>query len=216
MDSIGLPELRDGLILYIIIVASLSVHEWAHAYTADRLGDDTPRYQGRVTLNPLAHMDLLGTVIFPLICIFMLKGGFFFGWGKPVIVDVSNFKHRRRDHILVTLAGPGSNLVLALLGAIIGGVAYNLDPNTRELFGLMIFINIALAVFNMIPVPPLDGGQILRHAIGMSDEAFYHLSRWGFLILILAINLTPVRVLLGLAITTVARPYEIIYALLIR
>ncbi len=216
MDSIGLPELRDGLILYIIIVASLSVHEWAHAYTADRLGDDTPRYQGRVTLNPLAHMDLLGTVIFPLMCIFMLQGAFFFGWGKPVIVDVSNFKHRRRDHILVTLAGPGSNLVLALLGAIVGGIAYNLDPNTRELFGLMIFINIALAVFNMIPVPPLDGGQILRHAVGMSDEAFYQLSRWGFLILILAINFTPIRMLLSLAIGAVARPYEIIYTLLIR
>src|SRR5690606_37317232 len=108
---------RNGLILYIILVASLCVHEWAHAVTADKLGDDTPRQQGRVTLNPFVHIDLMGTVVFPLFCIFFLKGAFFFGWAKPVMINLSSFRHRQRDHILVTLAGPGSNLVLALLAA---------------------------------------------------------------------------------------------------
>lgn len=209
--GIGPAELRSGLILYIIIVASLSVHEWAHAYTADRLGDDTPRYQGRVTFNPIVHMDLFGTVIFPLLCIFVFKGGFFFGWGKPVMVNVANFKYRARDHILVTLAGPGSNLALALIAAIVGGLAYGFDPKTMELFGLLIGINVVLAVFNMIPIPPLDGGQIMRHVVGMSDETFLNLSRWGFVILIVAINFTPLRAVLGAAVGIVQYPFAYVY-----
>lgn len=213
--GIGPAELRQGLILYIVLVASLSVHEWAHAYSADRLGDDTPRSQGRVTLNPIVHIDLLGTVVFPLICIFVLKGGFFFGWGKPVMVNHANFAHRRRDDILVTLAGPASNLVLALLAAIAGGLVYTADPKTAELFMLIIFLNVALAVFNLIPLPPLDGGRVMRHVVGMSEEAFINLSRWSFLILIVAINIPPVRRLLGLAMETVSIPFLLIYNVLI-
>ena len=86
--GIGLAELRAGLIYYILLVASLCIHEWAHAFSADKLGDPTPASQGRVTLNPIAHMDLVGTVIFPLLSIFVLPGGFFFGWGKPVMPEV--------------------------------------------------------------------------------------------------------------------------------
>ncbi len=218
MDFLGIgpAELRNGLILYIILVASISVHEWAHAFSADRLGDDTPRYQGRVTLNPLSHMDLLGTVIFPLMFIFVFDSRFFFGWGKPVMVNVANFRHRTRDHILVTLAGPGSNLVFALLGAIVGGLVYGFDSNTTELFGLVIGLNVVLAVFNMIPIPPLDGGQIMRHVVGMSEETFLNLSRWGFLILIVAINLPPIRYALGLVIMTVQTPFFLLYELIAR
>jgi Zn-dependent protease len=215
MDFLGIgpAELRDGLILYIILVASLSVHEWAHAYSADRLGDDTPRYQGRVTLNPLAHMDLVGTVIFPLVCIFVLKGGFFFGWGRPVMVNVANFRNRTRDHILVTLAGPGSNLGLALLAAIVGGLAMRIDPGMERLFFLIIGLNVLLAVFNMIPIPPLDGGQVLRHAVGMSEETFYNIARWGFLILIVVINIHPFRVALMNAVDLAAFPFLTIFRL---
>ncbi len=218
MDFLGIgpAELRNGLILYIVLVACLSVHEWAHAYSADRLGDDTPRSQGRVTFNPLVHMDMVGTVIFPLVCIFMLKGGFFFGWGKPVMVDLRNFRNQKRDHIIVTLAGPGSNIVLAFLAAIIGGLVYRMDPNTAQLFGLVIYLNVILAVFNMIPIPPLDGGQIMRHVVGMTEETFYNLSRWGFLILILAINFTPLRAVLGIAVNFVQTPFLLIYSLLIQ
>ncbi len=216
MDFLGIgpDELRKGLILYIVLVASLSVHEWAHAFTADRLGDDTPRLQGRVTLNPIVHMDLLGTVIFPLLCIFVFKGGFFFGWAKPVLVNISNFEHRRRDHILVTLAGPGSNLVLALIAAIVGGLVYGLDPKTPELFLLVIGLNVVLAVFNMIPIPPLDGGQIMRYVVGMSEETFFNLARWGFLILLVAINLPPVRAVLGFVIDLVQTPFLLVYGLI--
>ena len=162
------PEtLRRGLILYIVLIASLCIHEWAHAITAHKLGDPTPDSEGRVTLNPVAHMDLLGSVIFPLIGIFVLSGGIIFGWGKPVRINPSNFAHRKRDEILTTLAGPASNIALAFLGAVVGGLIYKFEPRTTELFVQLIGINVLLAVFNMIPLPPLDGGQIMRHAVGM-------------------------------------------------
>ena len=217
MDFLGIgpAELRQGLILYIVLVASLSIHEWAHAFTADRLGDDTPRLQGRVTLNPVAHMDLLGTVIFPLVCIFILGGSFFFGWGKPVMVNHANFKHKKRDDIITTLAGPFSNLVLALLSAAVGGLVYRADPNTLELFRLLIGFNVALAVFNMIPLPPLDGSRVMRHAVGMSEETFINLSRWSFLILMVGINLPPIRAALGIAIQVCSYPFFVIYSALI-
>lgn len=213
--GIGPAELRSGLILYLVLVASLCIHEWAHAFAADKLGDDTPRLQGRVTLNPVAHMDLLGTVIFPLICIFLLKGGLFFGWGKPVMVNHSNLGHPKRDDIIVTLAGPGSNLVLALFAAIVGGLVYSADPDTAELFMLIILLNVALAVFNLIPLPPLDGGRVMRHLVGMSEETFMNLARWSFLILIVAINLPPVRALLSLVMQAASVPFVLVYNALI-
>ena len=182
--DLDLTTLRNGLLFYIVLVCSLCIHEWAHAFMADRLGDDTPRHFGRVTLNPVAHMDLYGTVIFPLVCIFLLGGGFLFGWGKPVPVNVSNFAHRRRDDTIVTLAGPVSNLLVATLAAVVGGLLYKQDPRTAELFLLIIRLNVTLAVFNLIPLPPLDGGTVLKHAIGMKDETFLMISQWSFVILL--------------------------------
>jgi Zn-dependent protease len=210
--GIGYAELREGLIFYILLVVSLSIHEWAHAFTADKLGDPTPASQGRVTLNPIAHMDLLGTVIFPLLCIFVLPGNFLFGWGKPVMVNISYFKNRVTGDILTTMAGPASNLVQALLAAIIGGLLCRfVDPALAPLVGMFIFLNVVLAVFNMIPIPPLDGSHVLRHAVGMSDETYYNLSRWGFLVLIVAINLPPFRAALSVAISAVAGPFLLLF-----
>ncbi|HLP25437.1 MAG TPA: site-2 protease family protein, partial [Acidobacteriota bacterium] len=185
--DLDLSTLRDGLLFYIFLVCSLCIHEWAHAFVADKLGDDTPRALGRVTLNPLPHMDLFGTVIFPLVCIFAFPGGFLFGWGKPVLVNPANFKRPRRDDVLVTLAGPMSNLALALLAAVLGGLLYRTEPRTTEIFMLVIVLNVTLAVFNLLPLPPLDGGQVLRHAVRMRDETYLTLSRWSFLVLLLAL-----------------------------
>ena len=210
--GIGFAELREGLLYYILLVVSLSIHEWAHAYSADKLGDPTPASQGRVTLNPLAHMDLVGTVIFPLMSIFVLPGNFFFGWGKPVMVNISYFRHRVRDDILTTLAGPGSNLALALLAAVIGGLLCRfVDATLSPLVITFIGLNVVLAVFNLIPLPPLDGSHVLRHAIGMSEETFYGIARWSFLILIVAINLPPVQAVLGFVIALVASPFVLLF-----
>lgn len=209
------PEtLRRGLIFYIVLIASLCIHEWAHAFTAHRLGDDTPAHEGRVSLNPVVHMDLLGSVIFPLMCIFLFPGGLLFGWGKPVRINPSNFTHRKRDELLTTLAGPGSNIGLAILAAIIGGLLFRLEPRTAELFIQLIGINVLLAVFNMIPLPPLDGGQVLRHAVNMTEETFYGIARWSFLIIIIAINIPAFRLLLGAVMGIVSWPMLQIYRLL--
>jgi len=209
------PEtLRRGLIFYLVLIASLCVHEWAHAITAHKLGDDTPDREGRVTLNPIVHMDLLGSVIFPLLCIFVFPGGLLFGWGKPVNIDISNFRHRRRDEILTTLAGPGSNLALALVAAIVGGILFRFEPRTAELFVQLIGINVLLAVFNLIPLPPLDGGRVMRHIAGMTEETFHNIARWSFLIIIIAINIPAFRMVLGAVMGLVAAPYLLLYRLI--
>lgn len=213
MDTgIGLAELREGLLFYILLIVSLSIHEWAHAFTADKLGDPTPASQGRVTLNPIAHMDLLGSVVFPLLCIFVLPGNLLFGWGKPVMVNTSYFKNRVRGDILTTLAGPASNLALALLAAIIGGMVCRfLDPALGSLVVSFIFLNVVLAVFNLIPLPPLDGSHVMRHAVGMSEETYNNIARWSFFILIIAINLPPVRAVLTFVMGAVATPFLLLF-----
>ncbi len=206
-----LAALREGLMFYIVLVVSLSIHEWAHAFTADRLGDNTPRQDGRVTLNPAAHMDLFGSVIFPLVCIFLFPGGLLFGWGKPVMINPSNFANRKRDEVFTTLAGPMSNLALALLTAVVGGLLYRFDERTLELFRVMLTMNVALAVFNLIPLPPLDGGNLMRHAVGMSEETYLNIGRWSFLVLLIAINLPPVRALLGMVMGVVSWPFVVLF-----
>lgn len=209
--GIDLAQLREGLIYYLFLVAAVCIHEWAHAFAADRLGDDTPAMQGRVTLNPIAHMDLLGTVIFPLLFIFVLPGGFFLAWGKPVMVNTSNFANRVRGDIITTLAGPFANLGLALLAAVVGGFACRFDPNLEILVQKFLILNVMLAVFNLIPLPPLDGGQVMRHVVGMSEETFLNLSRWSFLILLVALQIGPVRMVLGVVMGVVALPFSFIF-----
>jgi Zn-dependent protease len=201
--------LRNGAILFLVLLGSLCIHEWAHAFTAHRLGDDTPARDGRVTLNPMAHIDLLGTIILPLLCIFVIPGGFFLAWGRPVLTNPSNYRNRRRDDLLVTAAGPASNLGLALLAAVLGGIASRFDGRISDLAMLVIQINVFLAVFNLIPLPPLDGGNIMRHVIGMSEETYLRLAQWSFFIFLGLMMFPPVRVLLGLAIQILMTPFAI-------
>ena len=191
MDSLDPTFIRNGILFFLILVSSLCVHEWAHAWTAWKLGDDTAHQAGRVTLNPLNHIDLMGTVIFPLICIFLLQGRFFFGWAKPVPVTVTRFKNLRFDDFLTTFAGPFSNLLIAIGAAVIGGFARRYNPLFAELADKTIAVNISLFVFNLLPVPPLDGGRILRVATGMSWETFARISSWSLWVLIAAINFVP-------------------------
>lgn len=211
------PEfLRQGLIYYLLIVASISIHEWAHAITAAKLGDRTPEDQGRVTLNPLAHIDPIGTCAIPLVNIFLLGavGVRLVGWGKPVQINLSNFHPDRRKwcDILVTLAGPFSNAVLALL-ATLGAVLCERLGNEPigEVCWLLLQLNVGLIVFNLIPIPPLDGSRVFRYVVGMKEETFIRIAmRSGIFILIL-VNLPFFTRLMSSGIHLAMTPYVWIF-----
>lgn len=169
------------------MIASLTFHEAAHAWTANKLGDPTARMLGRLSLNPAVHVDLIGTIVFPLIA--MLTGFPLIGWAKPVPVDMRNLQHPRRDFAIVAAAGPISNLILAGVGAILFTMwSADASTPTSELLatGLLRFVllNVLLAVFNMIPIPPLDGGNVLAGILPESVAvALDKLRPWGFLLL---------------------------------
>ncbi|MSU69764.1 MAG: site-2 protease family protein [Opitutaceae bacterium] len=213
--GISPDQLRTGLIYFLVLLMSLVLRAWAQAATATRLGDDTPELNGRVTLNPLPHIDPVGSVIFPLVCIFVFPGTILFGWARPVPINPTNFMpHLRRGEVLTALAGPASSLGLALLAATGGGLLYHLAPRSAELAGTMISLNVALAVFNLLPLPPLDGGQVLRHAVGMREETFHAISRWSMFILLFALWLPPVRTALTVLIQITALPFVLIFQML--
>lgn len=174
------------LISFAYLVVAISVHEFAHAITADRLGDPTARSQGRVTLNPAAHIDPIGTIVLPLSLMLLSGGAFAYGWGKPTPFDPYNLQNPRKDTAIISIAGPISNLLLAALGAVI----IRLVPHAYSFFVVpLITTNIALAVFNLIPVGPLDGQKIL-FGILPRDLAFEFqsiMNRYGTLILIFMI-----------------------------
>ena len=206
--DIDLNLVRGGMIMFLLLLASLTIHEWAHAFTADRLGDDTPRMQGRVTLNPASHIDIIGTIVIPLINIFVFRSTYaIFGWGKPVMTRAGNFKHPRRDEILTCLAGPGSNLILAFLGVLAGAAVVSRQPMLGELFFRLIVMNVGLALFNLLPVPPLDGGYLVKHFTGMTEEAFLTMSRWSGMIMLFAFFIPVVREAFGLVFSLACLPY---------
>jgi Zn-dependent protease len=200
--------IRDGLITFILLVASIALHEWGHALAADLLGDDTPQAHGRVTLNPMAHLDWVGTVIIPLINIFFFRSGFtFIGWGKPVLINPSNFRNRVRDEILVALAGPVANLLAALAAILVGALVVGAQPRLAELVRGIVIMNVGLAVFNMLPFPPLDGATLLRRIVGMSEETYFAISRWSGLVMLIVINLSVTQQLIIYLVGAGCIPY---------
>jgi Zn-dependent protease len=186
-----LPDINIAqvIIVFVILVFSLTIHEMAHAWTADRLGDPTARLLGRVSLNPLVHADLIGTVVFPLMA--LVSGVPLIGWAKPVPVNIRLLRHQRRDYVLVAAAGPASNLVLAFAAATLMSLVARdavdgpiLPVVLTSLLAGAVQINLLLAVFNMIPIPPLDGGNVLSGLLPRDLAAgFDRIRPYGFLIL---------------------------------
>jgi Zn-dependent protease len=199
---------------FVILLFSLSFHECAHAWMASRLGDHTARMQGRVSLNPIRHIDPLGTLLFPALMIFgPLLGfggaGMMIGWAKPTPVITRNFKNIRRDDNLTTLAGPASNVILVFAGfLLLVGLAVVLPggkdavisalrmqiyigtasaPQALALLGLLIIeVNVALAIFNLLPIPPLDGSHIVRNMLPYNALNTYdQIGRFGFILILI-------------------------------
>ena len=169
------------------LIIAMTIHEYSHARVAYALGDYTPRLQGRLTLNPAAHVDPIG-----LLMLFIVH----FGWAKPVQINPMNFSNPRRDDILVSLAGPASNLITAFIALIILVLMAKIDfPFTEGVlmvFNLIIIYNINFAIFNMLPIPPLDGSHILRNLLPYELARQYeYLERYSFIFLIIIIA-TPV------------------------
>ena len=182
LDNIDFARLFSA---FFVLLLSLTFHEAAHAWSADRLGDPTARLLGRVSLNPAVHIDPIGTIVFPLIA--MITGLPLIGWAKPVPVNTVNLReHWKRKYMLIAAAGPASNLLLAGFAAIFVRVL-GFESAAGPFFQVLLFmvvINVLLAVFNMVPIPPLDGGNVLAGLLrGRAYELFDQLRPWGFLIL---------------------------------
>jgi Zn-dependent protease len=179
-------------IAFIVLLFSLTVHEMAHAWTADRLGDPTARLLGRISLNPVVHADLIGTVLFPLISL-TTGTGWLIGWAKPVPVDSRRLRQPRRDFVLVAAAGPASNLLMAIAAAVALSMLtispqirgeINISVPLARILSQAMQLNVLLAVFNMIPIPPLDGGNVLAGLLPPSMAALFNRVRpYGFILL---------------------------------
>jgi Zn-dependent protease len=185
---LNIDSLVAAAIGFGILLLSLTIHEAAHAWTADKLGDPTARMLGRVSLNPLVHIDPIGTVLLPLIAAFSHLP--LIGWAKPVPVNVRNLRHHRRDFMLVAAAGPISNLLQALAGSVIlrvvvaGAVGETHVRPIAEVLVQFMEINLLLAFFNLIPVPPLDGGNVMLGLLPPRLAAAYsQIRQYGFLVL---------------------------------
>jgi len=189
------------------LLFAMVLHEYAHGWIAEQCGDHTAKLQGRLTMNPLAHIDPFGTIVVPLICL-LLPGGFFIGWAKPVPIDPRNMFNPRRDMALVAAAGPGMNFILAVVSALLLALLLTLEPTlslrqeadaepssslmttlvlrpiaVMALYSVM--INVILALFNLIPIPPLDGGRILTCLFPAKPaRALMRLEPYGMMILV--------------------------------
>jgi Zn-dependent protease len=187
-------DLTQAILNVLLLWILTAPHEFSHAWVATRLGDDTPMAQGRVTLNPLAHVDWLGTAILPFIT--SLAGGGFIGWGRPVITNPNKLRGGLNGLALVSVAGPASNVVMAVILAILGVATVHSAPAFAQFAQRGVVLSLYLAILNMLPVPPLDGSKLLL-AARIPMVIYQELARAGFLLLILAISFTNLGALMS-------------------
>ena len=223
-DCIGKDALLDSLYILPILLFSIVVHEVAHGWMALHLGDSTARDSGRLTLNPIPHIDPIGSIVIPLLS-YLSAGSVFIAWAKPVPINPANFRNFRRDDILVSVVGPFSNLLMAFCCAVSYVLAERLfgpqsliENNLRSqiamflirMFAAGITLNIFLAVFNLIPVPPLDGSHVLSSILPPEiGERYRKIGFFGILLVILLMRLDLFRNFIFTIVTTVRIPYEI-------
>ena len=190
-------QLANIVAIWMCLVVLLSFHEYAHAWMAHKCGDDTARMMGRMTINPIVHIDPIGTVFLPLMMLSLNPGFVLFGWAKPVPVNPANLTNRKRDDILISMAGPAMNVILAIVILAILRVAIEMPEGISgsavvAQLEMIAFISMFLCLFNLIPVPPLDGSHVMRHVVGMTEETYRNIARFGFIIVLVVINIPGV------------------------
>lgn len=207
-----------GLLDYLYLVLLLTFHEYAHAWAALKLGDNTAQTQGRVSLNPAAHMDFWGTLVFPLFFVFLLAAGsgvrLFFGWAKPVPVNPDNLPRPQMDSILIALAGPAMNLLLA--AAIMALVKLAIVTDIKLMHHAatrMVQISLILAFFNLLPIPPLDGSYVLKYLLRMSDTVFFRAGLAGFFLVLGLVQLPWVRHGLKSSVESAELYFKVLYGI---
>jgi len=210
--------MTDFLLILPILLISVIVHEVAHGYTALRLGDPTAKRAGRLTANPIPHIDPIGSILVPLVSV-IVAGRVFIAWAKPVPVNPANFSNFRRDDILVSVMGPASNIALAFVFSVITGMVLMLTPGepggTTEFFVRLmlngIYLNVILAVFNMLPIPPLDGSHILASMLPQElGDNYRRIGFLGIFIVLLLLNNPTFRGIFMTIIETIAAPFVLI------
>jgi Zn-dependent protease len=200
----------------VLLILSLSVHEWAHARSAFAFGDTTARDEGRMTLNPIVHIDLFMTILVPIMT--LMIGGFFFGGAKPVPVLMHRLRNPWRDMAIVALAGPVSNLVLAMLFFALFKTAlyagYPRDALLPRVMGFAVASNVLLFVFNLFPIPPLDGSRVMANLLPMDLRGPYlSISSWGLVIVLVAFQIPFMRDLLYSAWENVTNWVQVVVSL---
>lgn len=217
MDLSLIQALSKALIVYIIFMGSMCLRAWLQAYVGDRMGDPLPALEGRVTLNPFAHMDLWGSVVFPLIALLwpIFGGGIglpLLAWSKPVKLALLNPKERVRTEVTVAAMGPLAHLVLCSAWATLGGLLCRSSPQWMELVLIGIDLNATLVLFNILPLPPLDGAILMRYILRWKDETYEALSRYSFFIFLILISFPFMRQILYVAIGMIAYPFRLLFS----
>jgi Zn-dependent protease len=191
-------------IFFPILIMSIVIHEVAHAWQARREGDTTAEQLGRITLNPIPHLDLVGSVLLPLVLV-LSQASFFFGWAKPVPVNPANFREYKAGDIRVSMAGIVANLGLAVLFTLLGAAVAVLGatdaawvPDVLRICLMAISVNLVLAIFNLLPIPPLDGSHVVQQLLpGRLADGYRRAGRYGFLIIIALVFVPALRPVLG-------------------
>ena len=202
------------IIQFAVVLFAISVHESAHGWMANKFGDPTAKLQGRITLNPIAHIDLIGTIIFPIFL--AIIGAPVFGWAKPVMVNPYNLKNPRKDGMFISAAGPVSNIISGFVGIVLFlilrsfGIVSLYTGGAIEVLSYILYffiiINIFLAIFNLIPVPPLDGSGIIEGLLhNEALEMYLKIKPYGFLILLIIIYTNVLNIIANPIISIVNR-----------
>ncbi len=202
------------IIQFAVVLFAISVHESAHGWMANKFGDPTAKLQGRITLNPIAHIDLIGTIIFPIFL--AIIGAPVFGWAKPVMVNPYNLKNPRKDGMFISAAGPLSNIISGFVGIVLFlilksfGIVSLYTGGAIEVLSYILYffiiINIFLAVFNLIPIPPLDGSGIIEGLLhNEALEMYLKIKPYGFLILLIIIYTNVLNIIANPIISIIYR-----------